>query len=1572
MATKTIDINLTVTDKGNSLKGIADDAKRTSDELLRAQLTASKLNASKPMSARAENANYNTGRALGGGTKASARDFAQESQGLGGLVRLYATYAANVFAAGAAFRALSDAADTTNMARGMDQLGAVSGRSLGTLAKRLVEVTDGAISMRESMEAVTKGSAAGLSSKQMTQMAEVAKKASQALGISMPDAMSRLSRGVSKLEPELLDELGLYTKLDKANQDYARSIGKSATTLTDFERRQAFANAVLKEGLDKFSSINIDANPYDKLLASLKNVSQQTLELVNTALTPLVALLAASPSGLMAVLGGIGVMLLKQAIPAIGMYRQGLAKAAEESRARFGQIYKDQQVSLSDLAINAATQAEAAYRGSASVIKKTKELEKSAAQISDTSRTKWSTLAAKDPFELTTTELKSLDNRVKTLTKKGDAEADVLRTHLVEVKKLRAEATKQGDIASEHVERKTTGGLTTAGQNDILYKRQMTAASMDAIKSTVAETQATYGMRAAFAKLGEELNLARAGMRKVQVGVDATGNAIYEAAPKTGKLQAAVTGVSTGLGIVGTKIAKTVDAFSPWLVGIGLAIEALSLFDSWMSKTGRESEAFDKALGYSKDAVDNVTRTLSILSKAGGIPSGSISGILALSNASTELVGTTEQLIMAQTTLKSVMSTSNWDSAKNWLAGIFGKDVDTQLAKTLTSNLQSALKLFEKSGQAEEAKKAFKEALGIDSLDPKSVLEAFKSTENAADKYQKKLQELNSTQAKLSASLQNFKSTTENSVKAYQEFIQSTANNNPLFKLGASLANVSLSMQDVAQKGVPAITAAFDDLAKNPEKLAQFGQTFVSQFLGMRDEFQTTFKAYKEYGDRISDIDSKIAEKKAQIAKKTASLITNPLGKDNAIKVNGEIKKVSGEISALEARKAGFEAPNTSVFERAKTLFVSGITAATAESAKLIEIALGQAAEKAALTLSQAKLGGLTGERLAVETARLQRAEIDIQLKAIDTNISLIKSNELLRTSINESLALAEVKGISSKDNADTIKYKKAELLATSVYKLILQSGGKMEGKIFGEGNELANALLQQKLNPTKLALAQQQAAKTEQEGRRGAVDITESRAAREGRVKDTEKLTSLYSDILQQESTQYSLLGSIANAMDEVTTKEQQSIENKILENKQTNELSQQSIAIRNAVETGNAAEMQQQLSIYDLIVKRQAVEKDNKASQDKIKLLELAYTKNKLLADQAYTNNDLTLKFGSQAISSEQELLGIKSSLGLITDAEAEKERNSLIRQAAYNEYQSKSLKVENDKANAIDEVNKRIESAKILNKDAIPQLLAEKAAIEARWTREIELVDQANSFKMKAIDLNQSMSDRVKGFSQVVENSFQSMADALVEFTKTGKLNFTDLVTSMMADLIRFELRAQMSALYKGSGVSSWIGSLFGTPSGNGIPTSVTGGGGSAGDTFIPNTFAANGAAYDNGIMKFAKGGTFSNSIVDSPTMFKFAKGTGLMGEAGPEAIMPLTRDNNGRLGVTAANHGSNVDIVVNNYSNAQATTNETTDSRGNRRIEVVIGDMVAKEVGRTGSATQQALTGTFGSRPAVARR
>jgi hypothetical protein len=69
-------------------------------------------------------------------------------------------------------------------------------------------------------------------------------------------------------------------------------------------------------------------------------------------------------------------------------------------------------------------------------------------------------------------------------------------------------------------------------------------------------------------------------------------------------------------------------------------------------------------------------------------------------------------------------------------------------------------------------------------------------------------------------------------------------------------------------------------------------------------------------------------------------------------------------------------------------------------------------------------------------------------------------------------------------------------------------------------------------------------------------------------------------------------------------------------------------------------------------------------------------------------------------------------------------------------------------------------------------------------------------------------------------------------------------------------------------------------------------------------------ANGGAFSQGkVMPFAKGG-----VVGSPTTFPMRGGRGLMGEAGPEAIMPLARGPDGRLGVQAAG-GRSVSLVMN---------------------------------------------------------
>lgn len=76
----------------------------------------------------------------------------------------------------------------------------------------------------------------------------------------------------------------------------------------------------------------------------------------------------------------------------------------------------------------------------------------------------------------------------------------------------------------------------------------------------------------------------------------------------------------------------------------------------------------------------------------------------------------------------------------------------------------------------------------------------------------------------------------------------------------------------------------------------------------------------------------------------------------------------------------------------------------------------------------------------------------------------------------------------------------------------------------------------------------------------------------------------------------------------------------------------------------------------------------------------------------------------------------------------------------------------------------------------------------------------------------------------------------------------------------------------------------------------------------NTFLP--FAAGGVFSAGRVTPFARGG-----VVSQPTMFPMRGGRGLMGEAGPEAIMPLARGADGRLGVQTSGGGRPVSIVMN---------------------------------------------------------
>jgi lambda family phage tail tape measure protein len=99
--------------------------------------------------------------------------------------------------------------------------------------------------------------------------------------------------------------------------------------------------------------------------------------------------------------------------------------------------------------------------------------------------------------------------------------------------------------------------------------------------------------------------------------------------------------------------------------------------------------------------------------------------------------------------------------------------------------------------------------------------------------------------------------------------------------------------------------------------------------------------------------------------------------------------------------------------------------------------------------------------------------------------------------------------------------------------------------------------------------------------------------------------------------------------------------------------------------------------------------------------------------------------------------------------------------------------------------------------------------------------------------------------------------------------------------------------------GSLILSGVNALFGVGGGGSYGTY---GPGVTGDPWA-GLRLAKGGVFDHGIS------AYSNSIVSRPTLFKFARGTGLMGEAGPEGILPLRRNSQGQLGVIASGTANN---------------------------------------------------------------
>ena len=275
------------------------------------------------------------------------------------LVGAYATLAANVFAATAAFNALARAAEFQQLQQGLEIIGNQSGRTLSVLAEGLREATNGALSLEQASRGAALGVSGGFGGAELEGLAEIAKGASIALGRDMADAFDRLTRGAIKLEPEILDELGIMVRLDDAVEQYAAQLNKSAGSLSQLERRQAFMNAILVQGSAKFGDISEKADPtaFQKLGATFGDLTREIFTFINETLrlNTVVDFLAGSTTALLGTMIAFGSTIATQIVPALGQFstRAFAAAAASRDVAKEALEFADESVVAARSAVGA-------------------------------------------------------------------------------------------------------------------------------------------------------------------------------------------------------------------------------------------------------------------------------------------------------------------------------------------------------------------------------------------------------------------------------------------------------------------------------------------------------------------------------------------------------------------------------------------------------------------------------------------------------------------------------------------------------------------------------------------------------------------------------------------------------------------------------------------------------------------------------------------------------------------------------------------------------------------------------------------------------------------------------------------------------------------------------------------------------------------------------------------------------------------------------------------------------------------------------------------------------------------
>lgn len=191
-----------------------------------------------------------------------------------------------------------------------------------------------------------------------------------------------------------------------------------------------------------------------------------------------------------------------------------------------------------------------------------------------------------------------------------------------------------------------------------------------------------------------------------------------------------------------------------------------------------------------------------------------------------------------------------------------------------------------------------------------------------------------------------------------------------------------------------------------------------------------------------------------------------------------------------------------------------------------------------------------------------------------------------------------------------------------------------------------------------------------------------------------------------------------------------------------------------------------------------------------------------------------------------------------------------------------------------------------------------------------------------------------DAFETLTRAVEGWGNAFTDQLADMVMKSKANFGDLANSIVRDLLRMQIKESIT-----TPLFDW------------------------GKSILKDVFKN----ADGGVYQSAGLHAYANTIVSSPTLFRFAQGGafGLMGEAGPEAIMPLKRGPGGRLGVQATGGGG---VTVNIIGAPSAPeVQQRRDSNGALTLDVIfdrVDKFIAGNIASGRGLTPNALESTYG--------